>query len=58
MHLPCSKSMLISEAQAEALDVLHFLAEKYSLGFNVQKGYIRCINDLSIFDARDDEVHT
>lgn len=30
----------ITEAQAEALDAVHFLAEKYSLGLNSQKGDI------------------
>ena len=54
--------MPITEAQAEALDALHFLSEKYSLGLNFQKGDIQYINNLSIFHARDgfqdDEVHT
>ena len=62
MHLPRSKSMPITEAQAEALDALHFLSEKYSLGLNFQKGDIQYINNLSILHARDgfrdDEVHT
>lgn len=43
----------ITEAQAEALDALHFLAEKYSLGLNFQKGDIQYINNLSVFHARD-----
>ncbi|KAG6863797.1 hypothetical protein C0991_003163, partial [Blastosporella zonata] len=43
----------ITEAQAEALDSLHFLAEKYALGLNFQKGDIQYINNLSIFHARD-----
>ncbi|KJA19204.1 hypothetical protein HYPSUDRAFT_69375 [Hypholoma sublateritium FD-334 SS-4] len=43
----------ITEAQAEALDALHFLGEKYSLGLNFQKGDIQYINNLSIFHARD-----
>ncbi|KAG6873161.1 hypothetical protein C0995_002010 [Termitomyces sp. Mi166 len=43
----------ITEAQAEALDALHFLAEKFSLGLNFQKGDIQYINNLSIFHARD-----
>ena len=30
----------ITEAQAEALDALHFLAEKYSLALDFQKGDI------------------
>ena len=63
MHLPRSKNIPpITEAQAEALDTLHFLGEKYSLGLNFQKGDIQYINNLSLFHARDgfrdDELHT
>lgn len=43
----------ITEAQAEALDALHFIAEKHSLGVNFQKGDIQYINNLSIFHARE-----
>ncbi|RXW23662.1 hypothetical protein EST38_g2214 [Candolleomyces aberdarensis] len=43
----------ITEAQAEALDALHFLASRFSLGLNFQKGDIQFINNLSIFHARD-----
>jgi len=43
----------ITEAQAEALDTLHFLGEKYALGLNFQKGDIQYINNLAIFHARD-----
>ncbi|TFK32118.1 taurine catabolism dioxygenase TauD [Crucibulum laeve] len=43
----------ITEAQAEALDTLHFLGEKFSLGLNFQKGDIQYINNLAIFHARD-----
>jgi hypothetical protein len=46
----------------EALDALHFLCEKYSLGLNFQKGDIQYINDLSISHSRDgfrdDELHS
>ncbi|KJA15947.1 hypothetical protein HYPSUDRAFT_71724 [Hypholoma sublateritium FD-334 SS-4] len=52
----------ISEAQAEALDAVHFLAEKYSLGLNFQKGDIQYINSLGLLHARDafkdSEKHT
>ncbi|KAJ7168375.1 hypothetical protein C8R43DRAFT_148893 [Mycena crocata] len=52
----------ISEAQAEALDTVHFLAEKYSLGLNFQKGDIQYINSMGLLHARDafvdDEVKT
>lgn len=54
LGLPRSKNIPpITEAHAEALDALHFLAEKYSLGLNFQKGDIQYINNLSIFHARD-----
>lgn len=43
----------ITEAQAEALDALHFTAEKVNLGVDFQKGDIQYINNLSIFHARD-----
>jgi len=43
----------ITEAQAEALDAVHFLAEKYSLGLNFQKGDIQYINSLRLLHARD-----
>ncbi|KAJ7700250.1 hypothetical protein B0H14DRAFT_2417325 [Mycena olivaceomarginata] len=52
----------ISEAQAEALDMLHFYAEKFSLGLNFKKGDIQYINSMGLLHARDaftDEgVHT
>ncbi|KAF7777585.1 hypothetical protein Agabi119p4_3657 [Agaricus bisporus var. burnettii] len=43
----------ISEAQAEALDALHYTAEKYSLGLNFQKGDIQYINSMGLLHARD-----
>ncbi|KAI1659459.1 Clavaminate synthase-like protein [Daldinia decipiens] len=43
----------ISEAQAEALDTIHFLGEKYCVNTNFQKGDIQYINNLAIFHARD-----
>lgn len=52
----------ITEAQAEALDAVHFLAEKYSLGLNFQKGDIQYINSMGLLHARDafrdDAEHT
>lgn len=42
----------ISEAQAEALDALHFLAEKHSAALDFQKGDVQYVNNLSIFHAR------
>ncbi|ETW85383.1 hypothetical protein HETIRDRAFT_457310 [Heterobasidion irregulare TC 32-1] len=53
---------VISEAQAEALDAVHYLAEKFSLGLNFQKGDIQFINSLGLLHARDafvdDPEHT
>ncbi|KAI8069426.1 hypothetical protein BC940DRAFT_332339 [Gongronella butleri] len=43
----------ITEAQAEALDTLHYLGEKHSLAIEFKKGDIQYINNLSIFHARD-----
>ncbi|KZP33619.1 Clavaminate synthase-like protein [Athelia psychrophila] len=52
----------LSEAQAEALDTLHFLAERYALSLDFQRGDIQYVNNLSVFHARDgfrdDEAHT
>ncbi|KAH8422310.1 TauD/TfdA family dioxygenase [Aspergillus melleus] len=42
----------ISEGQAEALDALHFLAERHSAALDFQKGDVQYINNLSIFHAR------
>jgi hypothetical protein len=42
----------ITEAQAEALDTLHFLAEKYAVKLDFQKGDVQFANNLSIFHAR------
>lgn len=54
LHLPRSSDIPpITEAQAEALDTLHFLAEEHALGLNFQKGDIQFINNLSIFHGRD-----
>jgi alpha-ketoglutarate-dependent taurine dioxygenase len=43
----------ITEAQAEALDAVHFLGEKFCVSTNFQKGDIQYINNLAIFHARD-----
>lgn len=48
----------ISEAQAEALDALHFLAEKHALSLDFKKGDIQFANNLSIFHARDGFTNT
>ncbi|KAM6498993.1 hypothetical protein JOM56_006941 [Amanita muscaria] len=43
----------ITEAQAEALDALHFMGERFNLGLNFQKGDIQYINNLGLFHSRD-----
>lgn len=54
LYLPRSKNIPpITEAQAEALDALHFLAEQFSLTLDFQAGDIQYVNNLSIFHARD-----
>ncbi|KAJ5082533.1 hypothetical protein N7532_011576 [Penicillium argentinense] len=42
----------ITEAQAEALDALHFLAEKHRASLGFHKGDVQYVNNLSIFHAR------
>lgn len=52
--LPRSKGIPpITEAQAEALDTLHFLAEKHAVTLDFQQGDVQYVNNLSIFHARD-----
>ena len=52
--LPRSKQIPpITEAQAEALDSLHFLAERFAVTLDFKKGDIQFVNNLSIFHARD-----
>ncbi|KAF2761605.1 Clavaminate synthase-like protein [Pseudovirgaria hyperparasitica] len=43
----------ITEAQAEALDTLHYLAEKHAVSLDFRQGDIQFANNLSIFHARD-----
>jgi len=54
LNLPRSTNIPpITEAQAEALDALHFLADKFNLTLDFQKGDVQYVNNLSIFHARD-----
>ena len=54
LNLPRSKDIPpITEAQAEALDTLHFLADQFALTLDFQKGDVQYVNNLSIFHARD-----
>lgn len=52
---------LLTPLQVEALDALHFLAERFQLAMTLQKGDMQFINNLSIFHARrsylDDAEH-
>ncbi|KAF5005205.1 hypothetical protein FDECE_8326 [Fusarium decemcellulare] len=43
----------ITEAQAEALDALHFLGERFCVTTDFQKGDIQYINNLGVFHARE-----
>ncbi|KAJ5188438.1 Taurine catabolism dioxygenase TauD/TfdA [Penicillium cf. griseofulvum] len=53
MAQPRSKDIPpITDAQAEALDALHFLAEEHSAALDFQKGDVQYVNNLSIFHAR------
>ncbi|KAK7211324.1 hypothetical protein V2G26_018502 [Clonostachys chloroleuca] len=47
----------ITEAQAEALDTLHFIGEKFCVNTEFQKGDIQYVNNLNIFHARDGFVN-
>ena len=42
----------ITEAQAEALDTLHYLAEKNAVNLDFHQGDMQFINNLGIFHAR------
>lgn len=54
MSLPRGSSTPpITEAQAEALDALHFTAERLSVDLDFQKGDIQFLNNLAMFHARD-----
>ena len=53
--LPRSKDMPpITEAQAEALDALHFLGERFNVGLDFRQGDIQYLNNLAVFHARDE----
>ncbi|KAI1500746.1 Clavaminate synthase-like protein [Biscogniauxia marginata] len=43
----------ITEAQAEALDTLHFLGDRFCVNTNFQKGDMQYVNNLAVFHARD-----
>ncbi|OCL02523.1 Clavaminate synthase-like protein [Glonium stellatum] len=43
----------ITEAQAEALDAIHFLGERFNVGLDFQRGDAQYVNNLAVFHARD-----
>jgi hypothetical protein len=43
----------ITEAQAEALDALHFLGERFNVGLDFRQGDVQYVNNLAVFHARD-----
>ncbi|TQN67358.1 Taurine hydroxylase-like protein SAT17 [Colletotrichum shisoi] len=47
----------ITEAQAEALDTLHFTGERFCVNTEFEKGDIQYVNNLSLFHARDGFVN-
>lgn len=54
-YLDCKRSTGIpplTEAQAEALDAVHFTAEKHALSLDFHNGDIQFANNLSILHAR------
>lgn len=52
--LPRSPSIPpITEAQAEALDAIHFLAERFAVTLDFREGDVQYVNNLSSFHARD-----
>jgi hypothetical protein len=42
----------MTEVQAEALDMVHFTAEKHQLSITLQRGDIELINNFAMFHAR------
>ena len=52
--LPRSTSIPpITEAQAEALDAVHYLGERFNVGLDFRQGDIQYVNNLAVFHARD-----
>ncbi|KAL8377695.1 hypothetical protein RB595_008402 [Gaeumannomyces hyphopodioides] len=43
----------LSEAQAEALDALHFLGERFHVATDFRKGDMQYVNNVAVFHARD-----
>lgn len=54
-YMDCKRSANIpplTEAQAEALDAIHFTAEAHAVSLDFRKGDIQFANNLSILHAR------
>ena len=47
---------MLSPTQVEALDALHFLAEKHHVAMELKKGDMQFINNLSMIHARNSYV--
>lgn len=43
----------ITEAQAEALDAIHYLGERFNVGLDFRQGDVQYVNNLAVFHARD-----
>ncbi|KAK2042064.1 Clavaminate synthase-like protein [Colletotrichum somersetense] len=52
-HFEVDEIPPIAEAQAEALDTLHSLGDKFAVNLDFQKGDIQYANNMGIFHARD-----
>lgn len=48
----------MTEAQAEALDMVHFTGLKHKLEIKLQRGDIQLVNNLAMFHARNDFLDT
>lgn len=53
-HEPRSSNIPgLTEVQAEALDALHFLAQKHQIRTSVEKGDMRFINNMGLLHCRE-----
>ena len=43
----------ITEAQAEAIDSIHYLGEQFNVGLDFRQGDIQFVNNLAVFHSRD-----
>jgi alpha-ketoglutarate-dependent taurine dioxygenase len=47
---------MLSAIQVEALDALHFLAEKFHVAMKLERGDMQFVNNLSMVHARNSYV--